>query len=152
MKRWLKKIGLTLLICFVLLQFYQPARNKSNGQDLGKDFMTTYNPPDNIKNILHTSCYDCHSNNTNYMWYDYIQPARMLVESHIGKGKKELNFSEWADYSTRKQGTKLDRILKQVQKGKMPLKSYTMLHTSAKLNMEEKQQLIDWLNKINTNE
>ncbi len=148
MRRWLKKIALTLLICFVLLQFYQPARNKSNGQDFSKDFVTTYNAPDSIKKILHTSCYDCHSNNTNYLWYDYIQPARMLVESHIKRGKRELNFNEWTDYSTRKQGSKLKGIIKQVQEGEMPLKSYTMLHTSAKLNAAEREQLINWLNAL----
>ncbi len=148
MKRRFKKIGIALLASFILLQFYQPARNKSNGQDLSKDFVTVYNVPDSIKNILHTSCYDCHSNNTNYLWYDYIQPGRMLVESHIRKGKKELNFSEWADYTKRKQESKLERITKQVQKGEMPLKSYTMLHTSAKLNEAEKRQLIYWLSLI----
>lgn len=152
MKRRLKKISLALLIGLGLLQFYQPARNKSNGQDLSKDFTTVYNAPDSIKQILHTSCYDCHSNNTNYLWYDYIQPARMLVESHIRSGKKELNFSEWADYTERKQQSKLERITKQVQQDKMPLKSYTMLHTLAKLNTDKKQQLINWLNKINSNE
>jgi len=152
MKPWFKKIGTILLVCFILLQFYQPARNKSIGQDLSKDFVSVYNAPDSIKNILHTSCYDCHSNNTNYLWYDYIQPGRMLVESHIRKAKKELNFSEWADYTKRKQQSKLERIKKQVQQGKMPLKSYTMLHTLAKLNMKEKQQLMNWLNKINSDE
>ncbi len=150
MRRWLKKIGLILLICFALLQFYQPARNKSDGQDLSKDFVTVYNAPDSIRNILHTSCYDCHSNNTNYLWYDYIQPARMLVESHIRRGKKELNFNEWADYSFRKQGTKLDRIIKQVQQGKMPLKSYTMLHTSARLDSNERKLLVNWLNGLSS--
>lgn len=152
MKRGIKKVSIALMVCFILLQFYQPARNKSNGQDLNKDFVTVYNASGSIKKILHTSCYDCHSNNTNYLWYDYIQPARMLVESHIKRGKKELNFNEWSEYSTRKQSSKLERIIKQVQQGKMPLKSYTLFHTSAKLNPEEKQQLINWLNRIYSNE
>jgi hypothetical protein len=72
----------------------------------------------------------------------------MLVESHIKRGKRELNFNEWADYSTRKQGSKLKGIIKQVQEGEMPLKSYTMLHTSAKLNAAEREQLINWLNTL----
>lgn len=148
MRRLLKKISLALLTGLILLQFYQPARNKSDGQDLSKDFVTIYNAPDSIKKILHTSCYDCHSNNTNYLWYDYIQPARMFVESRISNGKKELNFSQWADYSNRKQNSKLERIIKEVKQGDMPLKSYTILHTSAKLNADEKEQLINWLNNI----
>lgn len=150
MRRRVRKIGLILLVCFVLLQFYQPARNKNSVQDLSKDFITLYNVPDSIKNILHTSCYDCHSNNTNYLWYDYIQPGRMLVESHIRKGKKELNFNEWGDYSNRKQQSKLESIGKQVQQGEMPLKSYTMLQTSAKLGASEKMLLLSWLKGLTT--
>ncbi len=148
MKKWFKKIGLALLIGLVLLQFYQPSLNKNTGQDLSKDFITVNNAPDSIKKMLQTSCYDCHSNNTNYLWYDYIQPARMFVESHISNGKKELNFSQWADYSNRKQNTKIERIIKEVKQGDMPLKSYTILHTSAKLSTDEKEQLINWLNNI----
>jgi hypothetical protein len=42
----------------------------------------------------------------------------------------------------------LKGIIKQVQEGEMPLKSYTMLHTSAKLNAAEREQLINWLNTL----
>ncbi|MFH6943418.1 heme-binding domain-containing protein [Flavobacterium sp.] len=44
---------------------------------------------------MQTSCYYCHSNNTQYPRYFYIQPARLFMESHIPQGKKDLNFSEW---------------------------------------------------------
>lgn len=146
----MKRAGIGLLVIFILFQFYQPARNVSKQQDLSKDFVTVYNAPEAVKNILHASCYDCHSNNTHYLWYDYIQPARLFVERHIRHGKEEINFNEWADYTKRQQSSRLERMVSQVKKGEMPLKSYTLLHGSAKLDKEEKQTLIDWINSLNT--
>jgi mono/diheme cytochrome c family protein len=31
--------------------------------------------PIEVKAVFQTSCYDCHSNNTNYVGYDYIKPT-----------------------------------------------------------------------------
>lgn len=151
MKSWFKKTGLLLLVVFLLLQLYQPARNINNKQDLNKDFVSYYKAPENIKQMLVTACYDCHSNNTNYRWYDLIQPARILVENHIREAKAEINFSEWTDYSSRKQNSKLEMIIENIENGEMPLKSYTMIHQSAKLNDEQKQTLINWLNEVGSN-
>lgn len=145
-KKIFKKVFFIGFVCWLLFQFYQPARNIDNGQVLVVHFEKIYNTPNNIATILQNSCYDCHSNNTNYRWYDYIQPARTIVESHISNAKKELNFSEWGNYSNRKQQTKLDRIIKQIKTNEMPLSSYTFIHTSAKLSNNDKQQLINWLN------
>ena len=99
MKRKLKKVGIALFLVLIAIQFYQPALNQNPGQDHTNDFLITTNAPNNISKLIQTSCYDCHSNNTKYLWYDYIQPARMFVETHISDGKKELNFNEFGNYS-----------------------------------------------------
>ncbi len=151
MKRAFRKIFIIGFICFLLMQFYQPAYNTDNGQVLPIHFVKTYTVPQNIQTILQNSCYDCHSNNTKYLWYDNIQPVRLLVESHIKKGKENLNFSEWGNYSSRKQQNKLDRIVKQLTANEMPLSSYTALHTNAILSEENKQQLINWINTLKKN-
>ena len=57
--------------------------------------MIVNNVPNSIKNTLQTSCYDCHSNNTYYPWYNKVQPVAWILESHIEEGKAELNFSDW---------------------------------------------------------
>lgn len=77
------------------MQLYQPARNISFEQDITGNFTKVYKVPKNVETILRTSCYDCHSNKTNYPWYSYIQPARFFMESHIKEGKENLNFNEW---------------------------------------------------------
>jgi Haem-binding domain len=148
MKKLFKKIFSIGLICFILIQLYQPARNIDNGQLLPTHFTKVYHVPENVQNILQNSCYDCHSNHTNYRWYDYIQPARTLVESHIKNAKNDLNFSEWGNYGKRKQQTKLERMIRQIKANEMPLKSYTLIHSSARLNESEKKMLLNWLNSL----
>lgn len=148
MKKIFKKIIFIVFVCLVLVQFYQPARNTNNGQVLVVHFEKVYTVPNNIATILQNSCYDCHSNNTKYRWYDFIQPARLLVELHIKNGKENLNFSEFGNYSKRKQINKLSRIVKQIKANEMPLPSYTFLHSNAKINASQKQALISWADSL----
>ncbi|MBD3904982.1 heme-binding domain-containing protein [Chryseobacterium sp. Ch-15] len=148
MKKLVKKVLLTLFALFLLIQLYQPARNIHEGQAPSDGFSSFYKAPKNIQNILQNSCYDCHSNNTNYPAYSYIQPARYLMEKHIKEGKEELNFDEWTTYSVRKQRNKLNGIIEQIEGDKMPLDSYILLHKNAKLSGEQKVEMINWLNLI----
>src|SRR5437867_1034567 len=103
---WRKKIALGLAISFVAIQFIQPARNKNN-ETSENDITMKYRVPGNVLTVLQTSCYDCHSNNTNYPWYSRIQPFGWFLERHIKKGKAELNFSEFNSYTTRRTISKL---------------------------------------------
>ena len=152
MKNIIKKTFFIGLILFLLMQLYQPARNESYGQVNTADFTKVYQVPKNVATILHTSCYDCHSNNTNYPLYSYIQPVRFFMESHIKEGKENLNFNEWGNYSTRRQNNKLDRIEKQIKSNEMPLSSYTLIHKNAILNNTQKEEIIKWINTLNKDE
>jgi hypothetical protein len=113
-------------------------------------FSRIYNVPDSINHIFSTSCYDCHSNNTQYPWYSYIQPIRLFQENHIRKGKAELNFSEFGSYSSRRRESKLEGISKQVKSGKMPLWSYTLLHKNARLTPRERDMVVTWIETLLT--
>ena len=148
MKKIIKKILSIGLIIFLLMQIYQPAQNIGFEQDINANFTKVYNVPKNVEIILRTSCYDCHSNNTNYPWYSYIQPVRFLMESHIKEGKENLNFNEWGNYSKRKQNNKLDRIIKQIKSNEMPLNSYTLIHKNAILTPAQKKEIINWISQL----
>jgi len=130
------------------MQLYQPVRNIDYGKVSPVRFTKVYNVPKNVETILRTSCYDCHSNNTNYTRHSYIQPARMLMESHIKEGKEDLNFSEFGNYSKRKQGSKLEAVVKQIKSDEMPLSSYTLIHRNAILSTTQKEEVINWINKM----
>ena len=147
MKKIIKKILFIGLIIFLLMQLYQPARNESFEQDITANFTKVYNVPKNVEAILRTSCYDCHSNNTNYPWYSNVQPVGFFMEHHIKEAKEDLNFDEWGKYSKRKQENKLDRIVKQIKSDEMPLASYTLIHKKAILTASQKKEVLDWINK-----
>jgi hypothetical protein len=100
-----------------------------------------------VQKILIASCTDCHSNNTRYPWYANIQPVGWLLANHIKQGKAELNFSEFGNYSSRRQASKLKAIRYSVKDGSMPLSSYTFLHQDAKLSKENKALIIEWAAK-----
>ena len=123
----IKKILLSILVVLIIIQFIQPARNKSE-QLLATDITKIYNVPDSVQNVLKTACYDCHSNNTNYPWYAYVQPIGWMLNNHIQNGKKDLNFSDFGSYSLRRQQSKLKSIASQINDGEMPLSSYTWMH------------------------
>jgi len=152
MMKIIKKIFFAGIIILLFLQFFQPVRNIDKGQAPSSDFLQVYKAPINIQRILLNSCYDCHSNNTTYPFYAYIQPVSYFLEKHINKGKQELNFNEWGNYSNRKKENKLRGIKEQIENSKMPLPSYLMIHKSAKLSLEEKKVILRWLDSINPTE
>ncbi len=135
-----------MVVVLVGIQFIPTTRNQ-NVLILQTDFNNTFQVPNNIQQILKISCYDCHSNNTNYPWYNKIQPTSWLLENHIKEGKKELNFSAFGSYSKRRQKSKFKSIIDQIKKDEMPLYSYTLIHKDAKLSERNKKDLIDWLSK-----
>ncbi|MBT8307982.1 heme-binding domain-containing protein [Muriicola sp. E247] len=142
-----KTTGWILLVALVGIQFVPTERNKSDVVPK-TDFMVVNEVPKNIENIIKTSCYDCHSNNTDYPWYNRVQPVAWFLEGHIENGKEELNFNEWDTYSGRKKKSKLRSIISQIKDDEMPLASYTLIHRDAKLSDTEKKTVLDWVSKL----
>ncbi len=147
MKMFLKRLFLLLLLAFIIIQFFRPAKNIS--KDISpNDISTKYTIPADVQTILKTSCYDCHSNNTNYPWYNNIQPVAWWLDDHVKEGKKELNFSEFASYRIGRQYKKLEEINKQVKESEMPLESYTFIHSDAKLSDQQKLSIANWVTAL----
>jgi len=149
MKKYLFILFLVLLSVFIIIQFFHPTKNISTDISIYKnDISTIYIIPDSIHQILKTSCYDCHSNNTQYPWYNNIQPIAWWLNHHVKEGKRALNFSEFVSYSIRKKYKKLDGLIKEIQSDKMPLSSYTLIHRYAILTTDQKEKLINWATVI----
>ena len=141
---WKKKILITILVVFVAIQFIQPQHNKSD-KVLPTDITKTINVPDKVLDVFKNSCYDCHSNNTRYPWYINIQPTGWVMANHIRNGKENLNFSEFGTYSKRKQANKLRAIAESINDGSMPISSYTIMHTDAKLTSNDTVIINNWV-------
>ncbi len=138
-----KKILLVLLIVFTIIQFIQPDHNTSQ-QVLQADITKIYAVPDSVLHVIKIACYDCHSNNTKYPLYNYVQPIGWFLASHIKDGKAELNFNEFGNYSQRRQSSKFKAIANSLKDGTMPISSYTFMHTEAMLSKEKKQLIMKW--------
>lgn len=142
-----KIIAVILLVAFVGIQFVPTERNQSDVIPK-TDFLLVNNPPENISTLLQESCYDCHSNNTDYPWYEKIQPITWFLENHIADGKEELNFNEWDAYSNRRKNSKLKSIVNQIKDDEMPLESYIFFHQDAILSEKKKKTVIEWITKL----
>lgn len=143
----IKRTLIGLLIAFVIIQFIHPAKNISTVVT-ADDFNNLYQIPDSVQTILKKACYDCHSDNTSYPWYNNIQPVAWWLNNHINEGKGELNFSEFGKRPMAKRAKKIRKIAKEVQGGDMPLDSYTWIHKNAILTEAEKNMVINWANNL----
>lgn len=145
-----KKILWLLLIVFVIAQFFGPEKNQGDITAI-EPFLAETNPPENVKQILKESCFDCHTDVTRYPWYFNITPVNYWIADHIDHGKDELNFSKWAEYSLKRKEHKMEEVWEEVKKKEMPLDSYTWTHGDANLTDEQIEALVAWAKTIQGN-
>lgn len=136
-----KKILPGLAILLVVIQFFRPEKNIDEGVQ-ANDISKVYPLSEQAQHILKTSCYDCHSNNTVYPWYNSIQPVAWWLNNHVEEGKRELNFNEFATYTPARQFKKMDEMRDEIDEDEMPLSSYTLIHRDAILNDADKKMII----------
>ncbi len=123
-----------LFILFILLQLIPI---NTNNPAVTREIK--WNAPE-TRALAQRACFDCHSNETVWPWYSKIAPIKFMLADHVNEGRGRLNFSQWdqpnADY---------DEIEESVREGAMPLQSYLMIHSNAKLTDAEKEQLLTGL-------
>ncbi|MFC1607298.1 heme-binding domain-containing protein [Candidatus Latescibacterota bacterium] len=138
------KIAVGILIgLMIVIQFIRPERI-STDRKMDSDIRNHMTIPSHVEEVLVRSCYDCHSMNTVWPWYSNLTPMSWLIAVDVNKGRKQLNFSFWEDYSSMIQTAKLSLICNTIQTGKMPLKQYTMIHKDAKLTHENVDEICKW--------
>lgn len=138
-----KKIAWALLIVFIGMQFIRPEKNEATGDHMAA-FLQETNPPEDVRGILKTACYDCHSNQTEYPWYNAVAPVSYWLADHVKDGKRHLNFSAWTTYDAKKKEHKLEEVVETVKEGEMPLKEYTWTHEGARLTREQREAVAAW--------
>jgi hypothetical protein len=143
LKKKLRWIGISAGIVFVLIQFIRPERsNPPVDQSLAIAALAVFTPP--VSNVIKTSCFDCHSNETRWPWYSDVAPGSWLVADDVTTGRRHLNFSEWGKYPKSKKVLKLGQIYEQVSKGEMPLPKYLYMHPDAKLSAADRDSILSW--------
>ncbi len=148
MRSYVKIFVAAGVIAFITIQFFQPVKNISS--EAGTLTLNHPDFPENVKTILKNACLDCHSNNTNYPWYDKIAPVSWMVNKHVKDGKKQLNFTEWNEFDKFQKINVLEDIRQELEQETMPLKPYVMMHKEAKLTDENKKLMYAWIDKLGT--
>lgn len=126
----LKWVALILALGFLGIQFIRP---------------TLPNPPVtaemqvplDVRQILKTSCYNCHSNETRLSWFDRPVPAYWIVSNHVKEGRKHLNFSEIGKLPVEQQRGILFESISQIELGAMPLPAYERLHPESEITPQQ---------------
>jgi hypothetical protein len=85
--------------------------------------------------IARTSCYSCHSNQTEWPVYSYVAPMSWLVRYDVEGGRDKFNFSDWDPDDA-------DDAIEMIDEGEMPLDRYVMIHRDARLTESERDTLI----------
>ena len=85
--------------------------------------------PADVQSIIDNKCITCHNS-----------------ESDSQKSKMKLNFDKFTNgkYTNSKLISKLGKIKKQLEKGKMPTEKYLKKNPDKKLTTEESNLLMDW--------
>jgi hypothetical protein len=131
------KILLGLLAFFVFVQFIPVP--KTNPPVAGEIQV----PPD-VKAVLRKSCYDCHSNETVWPWYNRVAPASWLLYRDVTQGRRAMNFSAWQQMPTDRQNRRRKGVWDEVSSGGMPPWFYLPLHPAAKVSAADKAILKAW--------
>lgn len=136
-----------LLAFFIVAQFFRIDKTNPDG-DPTKDFINLKNPPSELAALIKDACYDCHSNLTKYPWYTDIAPFSWWIKGHIDHAREHLNFSDWTAYDAEKADHKLEECVEYVSDGRMPLKSYVLMHSEAKMTEAQRKAMADWFKSL----
>lgn len=101
--------------------------------------------PPEVKSLLVTACYDCHSNETRLRWFDRLAPASWLVARDVRTGREHLDFSNFGVLPAGRQRGKLYEALNQIEAGVMPPAAYRWLHPQSALGPEQLNVLENYL-------
>lgn len=141
MNQKLKRVLIGVGAAFLLIQFYPISHpNPEVVADLAA--------PADVKAILRRSCYDCHSNETQWPLYSWVAPVSWLVTKDVEDGRAELNFSIWGRYDDNKRLSKASSLVEEIEDQRMPPKNYLLLHPGARVSPDELEVLRRWADEI----
>jgi mono/diheme cytochrome c family protein len=135
----MKKIILTLVILFGLIQLVPYAKNHTNPQVVAEPKWDSAK----TKALFMRGCADCHSHETKWSWYTNVAPLSWLIYNHVEEGREHFNVSMWG----KQKKNDGDEAAEELEEGEMPLSSYLLAHPEARFSEEETQVFIEGLKK-----
>lgn len=129
---------LALIILFGLIQLVPYGHDHTNPPVVQEP---NWDSPQ-TRELAVRACYDCHSNQTAWLWYSNIAPFSWLIQRDVDEGRRSLNFSEWNHTQRR-----AEEAANKVADGEMPPIQYLVIHPTANLNNTDKNALVQGLLK-----
>ena len=126
-------VGVGALVMFVAIQLVPYGWRHSN-PPVTQDAPW---PDPAAEAIARRSCYDCHSNETDWPLYSYVAPMSWLVRSDVEDARDKLNFSTWDTGPG-----DIDHAIDQAAGGTMPPDRYTLIHRDTGLSEDEVATLV----------
>src|SRR5690349_12349765 len=122
-------LGVPLLVLIQLVPYGRSHANPSVTRAARWDSQRT-------KELFAAACQDCHSNLTNWRWYDSIAPGSWLVQHDVEDGRKRLNVSEWNQPQPN-----LQEVERVILGGGMPPIQYKLIHPGGRLSQAQRREL-----------
>ncbi|MBN2792943.1 MAG: heme-binding domain-containing protein [Desulfuromonadales bacterium] len=128
------KIAIGLVLVAVAIQFVPYGKEQTNPPVYAEPSWDS----SKTRELFFVACRDCHSHETEWPWYSQYAPMSWLVAHDVRTGRRHFNISMWEN----QQNQKVDELLDLVREGEMPPWFYLPLHPEAKLNDQQKTDLL----------
>jgi len=112
MTKTLQRTGLAALVLLLAIQVIPVERENP-------PVKVEIPAPNEVRDVLQRSCYDCHSNTTVWPWYSYVAPISWFVIGHVRDAHEDLKLTEWTLLDTAAQQVFLGETSKQIEGGEM---------------------------------
>ena len=139
MKRYVKLLGLLLVVGLVAVQLFPVERTNPLGAG-------DPDAPREVQWILRRACYDCHSGETRWPIWAYVAPISWRVVRDVDRAREILNFSDWAEYDDTRRIALRRTIGPVTAKHRMPIWYYLTLHPDSRLSDADLAALDAWSN------
>jgi len=101
-----------------------------------------------IKPTVQGACFDCHSDNTDFPWYHSLPFIGSWMDGHVRDALDDLNMTNGFPFQTRMPAANsLAKIKREIEEGGMPIWSYRLMHSSARLSDEQKDSIYTWIDE-----
>ena len=99
-----------------------------------------------VRPILKRSCFDCHSDSTEYPWYHKLPLIKGMIDEHIAEGREHLDLTH--DFPFTGKGSSLEllgEIKHEIESDQMPLLSYRLLHWGTLIEGPQRDSVFAWI-------
>lgn len=137
MKKILRYLAIVVAVLLIAIQFLPVDRSNPPVTGLVE-------APEEVMTTLRRSCWDCHSNETEWPWYAWVAPISLRVGQHVRMGRRHVNFTEWDSYDAEELDEAYEEIAEEMEKGGMPLSDYLLVHRNARLTQADRDRITSW--------